>query len=106
MVESKELDTIFTALADATRRDILSQVSKAELSISEIAQKYKLTLAAVSKHIQFLERAQLVAKRRRGKEVLVFVVPTTMHIAQACLEQYAQSKEQAFTKLDVLLKEL
>ncbi len=106
MVESNKLDAIFLALADSTRRSILQQVAQAELSIGQIAQQYTLTLAAVSKHIAVLERAQLVSKQRRGKEVVVFMVPATFALAQEQLKVYAMVWEDRFIKLDTILKEL
>lgn len=68
MVEYKShnLDHIFQALSDPTRRSILQRVAKRELAISEIAESYSISLAAVSKHIQSLERADLVHRRKVG----------------------------------------
>ena len=106
MVESNTLDAIFMALADTTRRSILARVAQAELSIGDIAQHYSLTFAAVSKHIKVLEKAGLVTKQRRGKEMLVFIVPATMTIAQEQLERYAQLWESRYVKLDSLLREM
>lgn len=106
MVESIILDNLFTALADSTRRSILERVAKAEMSIGEIAQHYSLTFAAVSKHIKVLERAQLITKRRRGKEQVVIIVPSTVMVAQKEIERYAKIWGDRFDKLDALLKEM
>jgi DNA-binding transcriptional ArsR family regulator len=106
MVESIILDDIFTALADATRRSILERVTKAEMSIGEIAIHYSLTFAAVSKHIKVLERAGMITKRRRGKERVVIIVPDTLAIARNEIERYARMWGDRFGALDSLLKEM
>jgi DNA-binding transcriptional ArsR family regulator len=105
MVESSTLDTLFMALADSTRRSILEQVAKAEMSIGEIARQYKLTFAAVSKHIKVLERANLITKRRRGKEQVVIIVPSTLGVAREHIERYATMWNDRFNNLEALLKE-
>lgn len=62
------LDTVFGSLADPTRRDILSRLRQGELNISEVAEPYHMSLAAISKHPKILEQAQLISKRKEGKE--------------------------------------
>lgn len=59
------------ALADATRRDIVRRVLDGEHSVSSLAGRYRMSFAAVQKHVAVLERAALVHKRRRGREQLV-----------------------------------
>ena len=89
MVESNlTLDKIFGALADGTRRDILRRVAQAECSISELAEPYAISLAAVAKHVSVLERAGLVQKQRHGKEKLVYAQPATLEVAAAHLSEY------------------
>jgi DNA-binding transcriptional ArsR family regulator len=68
MVESTahNLDHIFQALSDPTRRSILKRVSKRERAVGEVAESYSMSLAAISKHIQSLERAGLISRRREG----------------------------------------
>lgn len=105
MVESTALDTIFMALSDQTRREILALVAKTHMSIGEIAQHFKLTFAAVSKHIKVLERAQLISKQRHGKEQRVIIVPDTLGIARSHIERYAELWSDRFAQLDTLLKE-
>lgn len=105
MVESSiALNNIFQALADQTRRDILSRVSKAPLSIGELAKPYKMSFAAVAKHVSVLERAQLIVKKRQGKEQMVIVVPSTMEIAEKHIERYAKLWGGRFDKLEALLQ--
>lgn len=106
MVEQAiELDTIFASLSDPTRRDILARVARAELSVGEIVEKYDVSFAAISKHLNVLERAKLIRKRREGKKQMVTLAPGALQNADEYLEQYRQLWEQKFNKLDALLKE-
>jgi DNA-binding transcriptional ArsR family regulator len=107
MVEySLSLDSIFSSLADPTRRDILKRLITQELTISEIAQPYNLTFAAISKHLKVLERAELIIKKRRGKEQMVSVAPLALKDAADYLESYRLLWDERFQSLDKLLKEI
>jgi DNA-binding transcriptional ArsR family regulator len=66
-----ELDSVFQALSDATRRDIIRVTVSNEFSVSALAQRYEMSFAAVQKHVAVLERAGLVMKKQRGREQLV-----------------------------------
>jgi DNA-binding transcriptional ArsR family regulator len=68
---NEEVDRLFHALADATRRDILHRCVRGEPSVSQLADVYPMSFAAVQKHVAVLERAGLVTKERRGREQLV-----------------------------------
>lgn len=106
MVEqSLHLDSMFHALADATRRDILARVSKMECSISELAKPYALSFAAIAKHISVLERANLVQKKRRGKEQIVSLTPRTLQVAEKHIARYTSMWNERFDKLEHILKE-
>jgi DNA-binding transcriptional ArsR family regulator len=67
----EEVDRLFHALADGTRRDILHRCVGREPSVSRLAEVYPMSFAAVQKHVAVLERAGLVIKERRGREQLV-----------------------------------
>ncbi|MEN9921868.1 MAG: hypothetical protein RL097_144 [Candidatus Parcubacteria bacterium] len=106
MVEqSINLDCVFSALADQTRRDILRRVAKASLSISDLAQSYKMSFAAIAKHITVLERAKLVVKKREGKQQIITAVPKTVAVAAKHLERYEQLWEGRFYNLENLLND-
>ncbi len=94
MVESiaapTPLDAIFGSLADPVRRDILTRVARAPLSVSEVAEPYEMSLAAVSKHLKVLERSGLIAKRRSGKQQIVAPVEGSLDAAIDQLENYKQ----------------
>ena len=66
-----DVDRLFRALADSTRRDIVARVLEKEQSVTELAARYEMSFAAVQKHVAVLERAELVRKRRSGREQLV-----------------------------------
>jgi DNA-binding transcriptional ArsR family regulator len=90
MVEcSLDLDLIFGSLSHHIRRDILRDVAKKkELSVSDIAKPYGLTLAAISKHLNVLAKAQLIVKKRRGKEQIVQLSPAAFKDAADYLQWY------------------
>jgi DNA-binding transcriptional ArsR family regulator len=100
------LDSVFASLSDTTRRDILRRLINHELTIGEIAKPYDLTFAAVSKHLKVLEKAQLIIKRRRGKEQMVSVAPQALQQAADYLENYRLLWDERFRSLDKLLKEM
>jgi DNA-binding transcriptional ArsR family regulator len=83
-----EMDAAFRALADATRRDILSRVLLAEESVSGLAANYEMSFAAVQKHVAVLERASLVVKQRRGREQLVHGNPDRILRARLLLDGF------------------
>src|SRR5258706_7728747 len=95
-----ELDNIFGSLADATRRDILKRVSKKELSIGQIAKRYKLTFAAISKHLKVMEKAKLIIKHRKGKEQMVQLAPKTLAQADNYLQNYQRIWNERIDRLD------
>jgi DNA-binding transcriptional ArsR family regulator len=106
MVEyNSPLDTVFRSLADPTRRDILRRLRPREYTVGELAQHYDLTFAAVSKHLQVLESAKLVRKRRRGREQRVELSPKGLGQAEKYLEQYRKLWEGKLDRLEVFLKQ-
>lgn len=85
-----EVDRIFHALSDTTRRDILRQAIEREHSVSALARGYPMSFAAVQKHVAVLERAALVTKEPRGREQIVHANGGTIARAIALLDQYEQ----------------
>jgi len=86
----EEVDRIFHALADRTRRDILSRAIEREQSVSSLARQYDMSFAAVQKHVAVLERATLILKEPRGREQIVHANGPTITRAIALLDQYEQ----------------
>ncbi|GAB2518460.1 metalloregulator ArsR/SmtB family transcription factor [Microbacterium petrolearium] len=100
-----EVDRIFRALADATRRDILRRTLTGEATVSQLAAAYDMSFAAVQKHVAVLERAGLVSKHRQGRERIVRGEPERIRRAQALLERYEQIWRGRVAQLDALLAE-
>jgi DNA-binding transcriptional ArsR family regulator len=82
-----EVDRLFHALADATRRDILRRCVRGEPSVSRLADDYPMSFAAVQKHVAVLERAGMVVKERRGREQLVRTEPRAVERARRVLDR-------------------
>ena len=99
------LNLIFRSLADATRRDILRRLSRAEQTVTELAQPYAMSLAAIAKHIGVLEKAGLVTKARNGKERVVALVPGTIQAAESHLSEYEKLWAARYDALETLLNE-
>jgi DNA-binding transcriptional ArsR family regulator len=98
-----EVDRIFHALADATRRDILKRTALGDTSVSRLADAYDMSFAAVQKHVAVLEGAGLVTKESRGRERLVRADPATIARAQQLLDAYADLWRSRIDRLDALL---
>ena len=86
----EDVDRIFRALADSTRRDIFQRVIVDGLSVSTLAHDYDMSFAAVQKHVSVLERAALVTKERRGREQIVHGHAPTLRRATALLEAFEE----------------
>ncbi|GAB3189979.1 ArsR/SmtB family transcription factor [Nesterenkonia suensis] len=100
-----DVDRIFRALADATRRDIIRRTLVKEESISALATAYDMSFAAVQKHVTALAAAGLVNKQTRGRERLVRARPETLRHAQSLLRRYEGLWRDRVTRLDDLLAE-
>jgi DNA-binding transcriptional ArsR family regulator len=100
-----EVDRIFRALADRTRRDIVRRTIEAEQSVSTLAATYDVSFAAVQKHVAVLEAAHLVVKRVEGRERLVRADPATLARARQLLAQYERLWRARVDRLDDLLAE-
>jgi DNA-binding transcriptional ArsR family regulator len=98
-----DVDRIFRALADATRRDILRRTLADEASVSQLAADYAMSFAAVQKHVSVLEGAGLVTKDPRGRERVVRGNPEALARASALLNRYEQIWRARIDRLDALL---
>jgi DNA-binding transcriptional ArsR family regulator len=103
LLSADYLDRLFGALADPTRRDILARVMDADASVSELAARYRMSFAAVQKHVAVLERAHLVTKRKDGREQRVAGNPDALRRANRLLEQFEQIWQARMDRLDELL---
>jgi DNA-binding transcriptional ArsR family regulator len=87
---SQRLDAVFQALADPTRRAILRRVAREVKTVGEIADPLTMSLAAVSKHLKVLERADLIVREKRGSFQLIGANPRAMRQAHEWLGYYEQ----------------
>ena len=99
------MDRIFGALADPTRRDIMTRVLKRETSVSVLADRYAMSFAAVQKHVAVLERAGLVSKERHGRERLVRGDVDTIRAAARLLDQYEEIWRGRIGRIEEILTE-
>ena len=100
-----DLDRLFRALADATRRDIVARVLSGEAaSISTLAARYEMSFAAVQKHVTVLEGAGLVTKEQQGRERIVRGNPERLAQARELLTQLEELWRARFGQLDVVLE--
>jgi DNA-binding transcriptional ArsR family regulator len=98
-------DRIFSALADATRRDIVRRALDGEEGIAEMAEHYPMSFAAVQKHVAILERAGLVTKRRIGRRKVVRTNVEGLRVAQRLLDRYEQLWRDRFDRMTQLITE-
>ena len=98
-----QVDRIFRALADATRRDIVRRTLAGDVSVSGLAADYDMSFAAVQKHVAVLEGAGLVTKEPNGRERLVRANPEMLRRARTLLDQYEQLWRARIDRLDALL---
>ena len=101
-----EVDDLFHALADATRRDIVRRSVRGELSVSRLADAYPMSFAAVQKHVAVLERAGLITKVRRGREQLVRTDPDAVRRARQALDQLEKAWRGRVNRMGDLLAEI
>ena len=98
------LDGVFGALADPTRRAILSRLSLGEASVSEIGAPFAMSQPAISKHLRVLERAGLISRSRSSTLHLSRLEPTRLRAASEWVDRYKVFWESSFDRLDDALR--
>jgi DNA-binding transcriptional ArsR family regulator len=101
-----QVDRLFHALADATRRDILRRCTRGEPSVSRLADAYPMSFAAVHKHVAVLEQAGLVTKERRGREQLVRTDGDAVNRARQVLDELEADWRGRVDRMAELLAEV
>lgn len=99
----EQVDLLFHALADATRRDIVKRAIEGEHSVSDLAAGYAMSFAAVQKHVSVLERAGLVNKTQRGRERIVSTDIAAISKAGRLLDQFEELWRQRVNTMSELL---
>ena len=100
------LDASFAALSDVTRRGVLEQLGRAEASITELAEKFDMTLTGMKKHVGVLEQAGLVITEKVGRVRTCKIGPHRLQEATAWLEKYRQLWALRFDELDRVVEDL
>jgi len=101
--DEEATDLLFGALADPTRRDILRRAHEGRLSVSALAREYPISLTAVQKHVDVLERAELVSKHRVGRESIVRVEADALRRAHAALDRLESEWRGRIERIDRIL---
>ena len=99
-------DASFAALADATRRGILEQLGRADASITDLAQRFDMTLTGMKKHVAVLERAGLVATEKVGRTRTCKLGQRGLNEEAALIERYRRLWAARFDALDGIVEEL
>ena len=108
MVESRaaRLDGVFGAVADPTRRAILDALARGEATVGELAEPFRMTLPAVSRHLKVLERAGLISRGRDAQRRPSRLEPEPLRRIDEWLATYRRHWEESFDRLDAYLAEV
>jgi DNA-binding transcriptional ArsR family regulator len=100
------LDASFAALSDATRRGVLAQLGRCDASITDLAEKFHMTLTGMKKHVGVLEKSGLVTTQKLGRVRTCKLGPRRLEEETAWLESYRQLWDARFDELDQVVEEL
>ena len=100
------LSTVFAALADPTRRDIVARLATEDATVGELAAPYDVSVQAVSKHLKVLEEAGLVTRRRDAQRRPVHLETEVFDLMTKWIERYRREAEQRHRRLDTVLAAL
>ena len=101
---SEQLNNVFSALSDETRRGIIASLTNESLSAQELAAPYSISLPAISKHLKVLERAGLLCRDVQGRQHIFTLNVKTLACASEWLDHHQTFWEQSLGKLDKYLK--
>src|ERR1700751_4370618 len=101
--EKARLDASFAALSDTTRRGVLEQLGRAEASITDLAEKFNMTLTGMKKHVGVLEQAGLVTTEKVGRVRTCKIGPRRLEEETAWIERYRQIWGAGFEELDKMV---
>ena len=101
--QAGNLDELFGAMADPTRRTILERLSRGEARVTDVAADFTISLNSVSKHVRMLERAGLVERTVKGREHLLALNPAPMDEAARWIEHHRQFWEASLARLETFV---
>ena len=105
-MESEQLNAVFGALADPTRRAILARLTKGDANVAELAAPFSVSQPAISRHLKVLEQAGLISRRRRATARLSHLEAAPLREATDWLAAYRAYWEESYARLDDLLAAL
>jgi DNA-binding transcriptional ArsR family regulator len=100
------LDSSFAALADATRRGVLERLGRADASITDLAEKFDITLTGMKKHVGVLEQAGLITTEKVGRVRTCKLGPRRLEDVTGWIEKYHRLWDSRFDELDKVVEEL
>jgi len=100
------LDASFAALSDATRRGVLEHLGRSDASITDLAERFHMTLTGMKKHVGVLEQAGLVTTEKLGRVRTCKIGPRRLEEETAWIERYRQLWDARFDELDKIVEEL
>lgn len=100
---AEQLNRVFAALADPTRRDLVARLASADATVGELAEPYDMSLQAISKHVKVLEEAGLVTRSRDAQRRPVHLDAEVFELMTKWIERYRQEAEARYRRLDALL---
>ena len=103
---SDQMSLAFNALADPTRRDMLARLASGDATATSLAERYDLSLQAVSKHLKVLETAGLVTKTREAQRRPVHLEPEVLDMLAGWIRRYQRQAEARYQRLDDVLADM
>ncbi len=103
---AEQLSLAFSALADPTRRDILTRLATGEATLTALAQRYDVSIQAISKHLKVLETAGLVSRTRDAQQRPVRIEPEVLDMMAGWIRRYQREAEARYSRLDDVLAEM
>ncbi|MET8282070.1 metalloregulator ArsR/SmtB family transcription factor [Micromonospora sp. NPDC005174] len=105
-LDDQQLDALFTALSDRTRRDIVTRLTTGQATVKELAEPYAMSMQAVSQHIRVLERAGLISQGRHRQSRPCRLEPAALEAALSWIEQSRQAWADRLDRLETHLAHL
>ena len=105
-VEDQRLDALFTALSDRTRRDIVARLSAGEATVKELAERYTMSMQAVSQHLRVLERSGLISRGRHRQTRPCRLEPAALEAAVSWIEESRRTWAERMDRLETHLARL
>lgn len=106
MISERQLDSVFTALADPTRRAILARLTDGDANVAELAAPFRMSQPAVSRHLKVLEQAGLISRHRRATARLSHLEAEPLRKATVWLADYREFWTESYERLDELVARL